>query len=108
MSDIIAIPPLFEGENVEELQKQIDKIKAHERQKRNWENAFQEWSNRCALDVNVPDSFGCCGYGAMCDYCEDNSYGRPCVRALNKMCREKYIKIDYSLRDFEKIWRGKS
>ena len=52
MSDIIAIPPLFEGEDVEELQKQIDKIKEHERQKRNWENAFQKWSNRCALDVN--------------------------------------------------------
>ena len=105
MSRVYAIPPLFEGEDVEELQKQIDKIKGYEKQKRNWENAFQAWSNRCALDDNVTDSFGCCGYGAMCDYCTDNSYGRPCVRALNEMCREKRLEIDYSNRNFEEIWR---
>ena len=28
------------------------------------------------------------------------------VRALNKMCREKRIKIDYSKRNFEDIWNG--
>lgn len=34
----------------------------------------------------------------------DNSYGRPCVRALNAMCREKNITIDYENYDFEEIW----
>ena len=42
----------------------------------------------------------------MCDYCEDNSYGRPCVRALNEMCREKGIAIDYDNRNYEDIWNG--
>ena len=31
-------------------------------------------------------------------------YGRPCVRALNDMCREKRIKIDYDDYDFTKVW----
>lgn len=77
--------------------------------KRKWENAFQKWSDEHGLFsagfIQVED-WGCCGYGSMCDWCKDNSYGKPCVRALNAMCREKRIKIDYSKRDFEKIWRG--
>lgn len=72
--------------------------------KRRWENAFQKWSNDHAKDGR--DSFGCCGYGAMCDWCKDNSYGRPCVRALNAMCREKGWLINYTNNDFEKVWRG--
>lgn len=72
------------------------------KEKRNWENAFQKWSNE---QFNNPtESYGKCGYGSMCDYCEDNTYGRPCVRALNEMCREKRIDIDYSNRNFEEIW----
>lgn len=72
--------------------------------KRRWEYAFQKWSNEQALDGT--DSYGSCGYGAMCDWCKDNSYGRPCVRALNAMCREKRLRIDYSIRNFNKIWEG--
>lgn len=70
--------------------------------KRKWENAFQKWSDEHGLDGY--DSLGVCGYGEMCEWCEDNSYGRPCVRALNAMCREKKINIDYTDYDFEKIW----
>ena len=74
-----------------------------DKEKRNWENAFQRWSNN--KQINAPtEHFGKCGYGSMCDYCEDNTYGRPCVRALNEMCREKQITIDYGERNFEKIW----
>lgn len=72
------------------------------KQKRNWENAFQKWSNERASDGT--DAYGCCGYGSMCDWCEDNSFGRPCVRALNKMCREKRIQINYTDYDFTKVW----
>lgn len=76
--------------------------------KRNWEYAFQKWSDDMfGGDGNI-NGYGCCGYGAMCDWCDDNSYGRPCVRALNKMCREKRIKIDYSNRDFAKVWKGRT
>ena len=38
------------------------------------------------------------------DYCENNDYGRPCVRALNAMCRERKIKLDYLNYDFKKVW----
>ena len=72
--------------------------------KRRWENAFQKWSNNHGMFGDPTESYGCCGYGSMCDWCDDNTYGRPCVRALNAMCREKNIQIDYSDRDFEKIW----
>ena len=80
---------------------------ADEKQKRNWENAFQKWSNYMGLGNGSTEDYGCCGYGSMCDWCEDNSYGRPCVRALNAMCREKGISINYSERNFEKVWNGK-
>ena len=76
-----------------------------EKKKRNWENGFQQWSDN---QSNQSDGkpFGCCGWGSMCDYCSDNSYGRPCVRALNEMCREKGIAIDYDSRNYEDVWSG--
>lgn len=74
------------------------------KEKRNWENAFQRWSDKVSQDGTNP--MGICGYGVMCDYCEDNTYGRPCVRALNEMCREKHITIDYKNKNFEDIWDG--
>ncbi len=70
--------------------------------KRRWENAFQKWSDEHGMQDT--ESWGSCGYGSMCDWCKDNSYGRPCVRALNAMCREKGGVIDYEKTDFEKIW----
>lgn len=72
--------------------------------KRNWENAFQKWSDKHGMGADNTESYGCCGYGAMCEWCDDNSYGRPCVRALNAMCREKGLLINYSIKDFEKVW----
>ena len=87
------------------VQEQIDARKrADARWKRNWENAFQKWSNEHGFQEDCTESWGACGYGSMCDWCKDNSYGRPCVRALNAMCREKNISIDYADRNFEKIW----
>lgn len=77
--------------------------KKKQKAKRKWENAFQKWSNREAWGDGT-ESYGACGYGSMCDWCKDNSYGRPCVRALNAMCREKRISIDYTDFDFTKIW----
>ena len=82
---------------------QNENRKQYKNWKRNWENAFQKWSDKCLQDGRT--SYGKCGYGSMCDWCDDPSYGRPCVRALNSMCREKRIKIDYSDFDFKKIWR---
>lgn len=77
----------------------IDKVK------RNWEARFQRWSNKEFRDGSY--GFGACGYGSMCDYCEDNTYGRPCVRALNILLREKNIKIDYEKLSFEDAWNGR-
>ena len=75
--------------------------------KRKWEYAFQKWSDKHGIESDNTEDYGCCGYGSMCDWCTDNSYGRPCVRALNAMCREKRIQLDYSDYDFVKVWRGK-
>lgn len=74
--------------------------------KRRWENAFQKWSDEHGMNIDNTEDYGCCGYGAMCEWCEDNSYGRPCVRALNAMCREKGIHLNYESRDFVKVWCG--
>lgn len=73
--------------------------------KRNWENAFQKWSNKGMMGArSYNDYYGVCGTSSICDYCTDNGYGRPCVRALNAMCREEKITIDYTKRNFEEIW----
>ena len=73
-----------------------------EKAKRRWEDRFQKWSNEQSQDGHEP--YGCCGYGNLCDYCEDNAYGRPCVRALNTQCREEKKKIDYTNYDFKVVW----
>ena len=75
-----------------------------DKEKRNWENGFQRWSNKQLSDGQ--NSYGACGYGVMCDYCEDMTYGRPCIRALNAMIRDKRIKIDYSKQNYEEVWNG--
>ena len=80
---------------------------ADKRKKRNWENAFQKWSDKESQDGYT--SLGICGYGSMCDHCADTRKGRPCVRALNSLIREEGFKIDYSKRDvqyFSAIWYG--
>ena len=90
-------------EEIAELEQQFIE---YAKKKRNWENAFQKWSDKHGMNTDNTEDYGCCGYGSMCDWCEDNSYGRPCVRALNKMCREKGIYLNYESRDFVKVWQG--
>lgn len=67
-----------------------------------WENGFQRWSDKQMGDSKT--HYGKCGYSDICDYCKDNTKGRPCVRALNKMCRDKSIKLDYTKKDYMEIW----
>lgn len=107
---ISMLPQLQEGEDADDIAIQAKlfaeygkkKRKWEDKKKRKWEDAFQKWSNSQWDDDYTP--FGKCGYGSMCDWCKDNSYGRPCVRALNAMCREKQIQIDYNDFDFTKVW----
>lgn len=105
MTQISLIPMLGE-EYVEEIKEQVEKIAEYDKHKRRWEYAFQKWSDSHGIDSDNTKDYGCCGYGSMCEWCTDNSYGKPCVRALNAMCREKRIEIDYSDYDFKKVWRG--
>ena len=86
------------GEPYTELPKK--KRKPQDKERRAWEKAFQRWSNEESQDGS--NTLGICGWGRICDWCYDNSKGRPCVRALNAMCREKRIEIDYSDRNFER------
>lgn len=83
------------GDTLENIQ-----ADAAKKMKRNWENAFQRWSDKQSQDCTSP--LGVCGCGSICDYCVDNHIGRPCVRALNAKAREKRIEIDYSDRNFER------
>jgi hypothetical protein len=84
---------------------QKKKRKATDKAKRKWEDGFQKWSNEKSQDGTEPT--GCCGWGWMCDNCADNSYGRPCVRALNKTCRNEGITIDYENTTYEDAWYGR-
>lgn len=93
---------LFSDKDAAEMERQANMLMDYAKKKRNWENAFQKWSNEHGMDGAM--SYGCCGYGSMCDWCKDNDYGRPCVRALNSMCREKNISINYDDMDFESVW----
>ena len=95
---------LFSDKEVAEMERQTNILMDYAKKKRNWENAFQKWSDSQGMDGAM--STGCCGFGSMCDWCEDNSYGRPCVRALNAMCREKSLQIDYNDENFAEIWQG--
>lgn len=82
----------------------LPKPKKEDKAKRTWERKFQKWSDNASLDGSEP--YGSCGFGAICDYCTDSSYGRPCVRALNAMCRERRKTIDYEKTSFIDAWEG--
>lgn len=72
--------------------------------KRRWENGFQKWSDEQALSGLT--HYGACGYGAICDYCDGEPKGRPCVRALNDMMRTKRKSIDYEATTYEQAFDG--
>lgn len=76
----------------------------YQKKKKTWENGFQKWSNE--QSQKGEEAYGACGYGSMCDYCKDNSYGRPCVRALNAMIRDKRINVKYDKLTYEDAWNG--
>lgn len=104
MSEQISFLPLGD-EDVKELERQAEQLYEYAKKKRNWENRFQKWSDEHGMQEYCTESWGACGYGSMCDWCTDNSYGRPCVRALNAMLREKHLQIDY-IENFAEVWSG--
>lgn len=81
-----------------------DASKKRDNLRRRWENGFQKWSDNKAQEGYTDE--GACGFGVICDYCEDNTFGRPCVRALNTMCRDSRITIDYAKTSYENAWKG--
>ena len=72
--------------------------------KAQWDAMFQKWCDDMSHDGSTEQ--GKCGWGVFCDYCDDVSHGKPCVRAINAMLRETGKNIDYKHADFERIWRG--
>jgi hypothetical protein len=86
------------GNDITPLMKEVERIK------RNWLNAFQRWCDREGQDEYT--SLGICGYGAMCDYCEDSGKPKPCARALKAMLRETGRTIDYNNADPCDVWNG--
>ena len=72
--------------------------------RRNWEDRFQRWCNAASQESGQPT--GKCGYSYICDYCTDPAVGRPCVRALNALCRDCGITIDYGKQSYSDAWEG--
>lgn len=95
-------------EQTDRLLEQAKVFSEYTKKKRSWENAFQKWSDNHGMQEDCIESWGACGYGSMCEWCKANDYGRPCVRALNAMCREKNISIDYSKQNFDEVWEGEA
>ena len=85
-------------------ERQVKHAGEAEKKRRRWEDAFQRWSNR--EQAHGKTRYGACGYGAICDYCEDNDKGRPCVRALNALLRDQRRTIDYASITFEEAFDG--
>lgn len=102
MSDLIDRQNMNDAPNVESTQ--MNYTTTARTAKRRWERAFQKWSDEHGMGANNTTGYGCCGYGSMCEWCDDPSYGNPCVRALNAMLREKGITINYEIQTFEGIW----
>ena len=75
-----------------------------EKKKRRWEYGFQKWSDKQLADGYT--HYGACGYGVICDFCKDNTFGNPCVRAFNEMLRKKQIEIDYDKITYEQAFDG--
>ena len=78
------------------------KKKVLDKERVNFNIKFQEWSNKQFYDEGTP--LGKCGYGHICDYCEDNSYGNPCSRALAKCAKDQGVDFDYTREDYETIF----
>lgn len=81
-----------------------DNVQAQKRAQRRvrdkWLTAFQQYSDKCFQDGTTPK--GKCGYMDFSDYCEDNSYGRPCARSFSEYARKNNIEVDYTDYDFDK------
>ena len=85
------------------VQKELKlKKKILDKQRTNFNIKFQEWSNKQFFDDGSP--LGKCGYGYICDYCEDNTWGNPCARALAKCAKDEGVDFDYSREDYETIF----
>ncbi len=92
---------LFGEESIEPTRKR----KPRDKKRDAWNKRFQRWSNEQSQDGTTP--LGSCGYGYICDWCEDNDKGNPCVRALNAMLRETHRCLDYETADFADVFMGR-
>lgn len=82
----------------------IPKNTRDDKPRKNWEKAFQKWSDEMTNDPYSP--FGKCGYGELCDYCDGSEEKDPCIKAFRKMIKEKRKNPDYGSMTFEKAWYG--
>ena len=79
------------------------KKKVLDKERVNFNIKFQNWSNKHFFE-NEGSPLGKCGCGFICDYCEDNSYGNPCARALAKCAKDQGVDFDYTREDYETIF----
>ena len=85
----------------------VDETVAKKREQRSkWRKGMQEYCDEASVTDRAARTGWCvCGYMTFCDYCKAgprNSYSRACVNALEDMCAERNISIDYGRTDYEK------
>ena len=81
------------------------KLIKEDKVQRAWERGFQKWSDEKAQDGLT--HYGACGFGVICEYCDGEVKGKPCVRALNSFARTKRKRIDYENTTFEDAFDGR-
>lgn len=71
-----------------------------------WRKGMQEYCDKASTSDRAERTGYCvCGYMSFCDYCKAglrNSYSRACVNAIEDMCSEHRISLDYARADYEK------
>lgn len=70
--------------------------------KRLWEIDFQFLLDQQELIGTVK-----CGGSEICKYCLGDISLKPCAKALNKMSKDKHIKLDYTNTNYKEIWEIK-
>mgnify|MGYP006981641193 CR=1 FL=1 len=68
-----------------------------------WRNGMQAYCDRQQINGRADkDGWCACGYMNMCYYCNGADITKACVDAIEEMCYEKKISIEYSRTDYEK------
>lgn len=68
-----------------------------------WRKGMQAYCDRQQINGRADkDGWCACGYMGICYYCNGSDMAKACVDAIEEMCYERGISIDFSRTDYEK------